>query len=58
MRRIIWVKAALKDFKRFPVPVQDQVMFACGGEGEGHGRDAVVIEWREVYDGLVRPEKG
>jgi phage-related protein len=39
MRRITWVKAALKDFKRFPVPVQDQVMFALRVAANGEKAD-------------------
>jgi phage-related protein len=36
MRRITWVRGALRDFATFPPPVQDRVMFAlriaAGGE--------------------------
>jgi phage-related protein len=46
MRRITWVKAALKDFQRFPEPVQRQVIGAL--------RMAAVGEKAEI----AKPLKG
>lgn len=40
MRRITWVKAALKEFGAFPDPVQDRVVFALRVAAEGEKSDA------------------
>jgi phage-related protein len=39
MRRITWVAGALKDFKSFPGPVQDRVMFALRVAARGEKAD-------------------
>jgi len=39
MRRITWVKAALKDFETFPGPVRDRVMFALRVAAQGEMAD-------------------
>jgi phage-related protein len=38
-RRISWVKAALKDFRKFPEIVQDQTMFALRAAASGEKAD-------------------
>jgi phage-related protein len=40
MRRIAWLKGALKDFRTFPEPVQDRVMFALRIAAQGEKADA------------------
>jgi phage-related protein len=39
MRRITWVKGALRDFVTFPAPVQDRVMFALRIAAHGEKAD-------------------
>ena len=40
MRRIKWVRGALRDFATFPSPVQDRVMFALRMAAQGKKADA------------------
>jgi phage-related protein len=40
MRRITWVKGALRDFATFPPPVQDRLMFALRMAAQGEKADA------------------
>jgi phage-related protein len=40
MRRITWVRGALRDFATFPGPVQDRVMFALRMAAQGEKADA------------------
>jgi phage-related protein len=39
MRRITWVRGALRDFATFPPPVQDRVMFALRMAAQGEKAD-------------------
>jgi phage-related protein len=40
MRRITWVRGALRDFATFPSPVQDRIMFALRVAAEGEKADS------------------
>jgi phage-related protein len=40
MRRITWVRGALRDFATFPSPVQDRVMFALRMAAQGEKADS------------------
>jgi phage-related protein len=39
MRQITWMRGALRDFARFPPPVQDRVMFALRMAAQGEKAD-------------------